>query len=336
MLIVLDSNILISDFFLNSHSSIISLQHTEELGLKIIIPVLVFEETVENFVRNREKLKNEFSRFVPPEENAAFQNLINFNYREFLNDIINKYKISIIDYPETPLKEIAQRAIGKRKPFKKGGKGFRDTVIWHSVLQLLTDKKENVVFVTNNYKDFATETGEFHPELVCDIPEDLKNKLTILPSLHRVAERYIYTKLQYIEELYNELYDNNHRHISIPEIIKEIDVYDQENWVFEENDVVAHVSKIESIPNFDISDVRRLSDGKIHVEIDAHAMVELSISNYSIDHHFWINGEDLYLGASLILDSKAKKLLSIEIGYSEIGSDLSDIEWFDNNYDLYE
>ena len=53
------------------------------------------------------------------------------------------------------LDELADQSVAERRPFRGKSQGFRDALIWRSVLELADD--DEVVLITKNWKDFAQD-----------------------------------------------------------------------------------------------------------------------------------------------------------------------------------
>lgn len=85
--------------------------------------------------------------------------------------------------------QLVQKAILGKRPFRENEKGYRDAVIWHSLINYLSENKisEDIVFITSNTSDFFVKNGsEFnlHEDLVFDLQSlDLKNEFKIHTSL---------------------------------------------------------------------------------------------------------------------------------------------------------
>jgi hypothetical protein len=93
--------------------------------------------------------------------------------------------IQSVDYEGVSQSEVVERALKNKKPFLKEEKGYRDTVIWLSFLNYLTEHKieEDVVFISANKSDFfkkKSDPVQFHAELQSDIVQK-KIKATIIP-----------------------------------------------------------------------------------------------------------------------------------------------------------
>lgn len=89
-------------------------------------------------------------------------------YKKILNKnvsaIIRKYKIKIIPTAKIEQELIIKRALEKVAPFysqEKGDKGFKDTLIWLSLLKdAKNNKKYNYILVTNDKTGFTQEICE--------------------------------------------------------------------------------------------------------------------------------------------------------------------------------
>jgi len=84
--------------------------------------------------------------------------------------------LTIIEYSGISHAVLVERVLKRRKPFGESGKGYRDALIWLSLLKYLEETKcsEEIIFVTENKSDFfdsKSPTTAFHPDLL----EDLKS-----------------------------------------------------------------------------------------------------------------------------------------------------------------
>ena len=84
---------------------------------------------------------------------------------------LSLYRAKITPYPDISHEIIARRALDRRKPFDvRGHNGYRDTLLWISVLSAATDSK--VMFVSDNSADFA-KNKQMPTELADDLLKDL-------------------------------------------------------------------------------------------------------------------------------------------------------------------
>lgn len=70
---------------------------------------------------------------------------------------------------------ILNKAINKIKPFKDNGEGYKDALIWQSVVKIIKERQmEKVVFISKNGKDFGKD-GELHNDLLNDLIKENLN-----------------------------------------------------------------------------------------------------------------------------------------------------------------
>ena len=165
-------------------------------GYELLLSKLVLEE-IEN-IRNRElsaslseiqknvrkaqKLNSQKLNYDPKE-----LGIDNYDFRALLKE--NVESVGELDYDCLSHSEIVKRALIDKKPFIKGEKGYRDTLIWLSFLDYLVRENisEEVIFITENKSDFfKMKDGipKFHQDLESDIAErGVRAKITPFTSL---------------------------------------------------------------------------------------------------------------------------------------------------------
>lgn len=129
------------------------------------LPILVKKEVVNNYRKQLQKKYEQiqsnldwYNKFT--ERNVKFLSDDEFEddiieYEQRLENIIQKETISEIDYPSQRHDEIVKRNLNQQKPFTKNDSGYKDTLIWLNILDLLKLKSGFVYFVSKNKKDFG-------------------------------------------------------------------------------------------------------------------------------------------------------------------------------------
>jgi predicted nucleic acid-binding protein len=207
MKVVLDSNIIIADFWLESTNFKLLFESAKKGDVKIYIPEVVLDEVVNKYLKRLEdsmfKIHSELKTYKKlsreQENNPITQRMINKSvseYQKHLQQIIEVNSIEIIKYPKTDHKFLANKAINKLKPFNANEKGYRDSLIWENIKELLTENESAIsqpelVFISNNYKDFATSEYELHSDLISELEnEDFDSKSVIVyPSLSEFNDK---------------------------------------------------------------------------------------------------------------------------------------------------
>lgn len=185
-LLVLDANILIKDFWWKSET-FNYLQDRMFLLHALVIPKISLEESKEHLIRRAQDLKVRMDE-KPESERllGQYRNLYNRSYYsiespEELGDRYEKYIIErlssfngfIANNAQVNMEDILKRSIKRIKLFNKGDKGFRDTILWLSVIELVK-KYQKVSFVSENINDFADKSSfSLHVELEKELQEHL-------------------------------------------------------------------------------------------------------------------------------------------------------------------
>ena len=127
-------------------------------------------------------------------------------YEDYLRNLITKAGGTILDYPNVSHDSLVNRAINVSRPFQEKDKGYRDTLIWYSVLDLAKQNKEKVAFISND-KGFQSESGGLHPHLQKDLRENQINLETVelYTAINDFVDTHIRPWLETQDEIVKEL-----------------------------------------------------------------------------------------------------------------------------------
>lgn len=211
MEVTIDTNIFVSDFNLDSPHARIFLDGLSLVPAKLHISEIVLDETINKFRETLEQkskqlneLQNEVNRLL---RRGFSLNLIHAQreavaYEKTLLEKLKNVGANILPYPQSTHKEIVSKILQRRKPFKNGDSGYRDFLVWDSIRRLETFGVEEIVFITNNTRDFGT--GPYLPDDF--IEKRTKNKnFKIVLSLSKFNEEYILPRLKKLELLKEKL-----------------------------------------------------------------------------------------------------------------------------------
>lgn len=262
--------------------------------VSLIIPDVVWNEMLEQEIKNHnEKLiefKEKVDKYEFPEVKIKIDNI---NYRNYLETRISEYKKSIqknvnkiIGLP-LPTKNrydsIVGRAFAKKPPFegkdKKSDKGFKDALLWESILEFAqSNDGANLVFYTND-KIFSSELEIEFSELFPN------STLKICNDETQIREKFA-TWAKEIDEF-----------AFIPENVKdtsliekwirseefEKDVLESGNYLFEESRLLT-LHRIEVFELINISDflVEDRSDIETDYEIEAILKISYKTPNEDV------------------------------------------------------
>ena len=178
MHVVLDANIIIAEGFGQSVAFQFLLSSSSAVGHIICIPALVIEEVVANFKREieqetsrTEKDLQKIARLLAkplqsPIAGLGIEDETN-QFRDRLKSKLDESDCFILDYPDTTHEELVKRAVARKRPFDTKGSGYRDALVWESVLNLVASVNDPVVLLSSD-KDFGKE-GKLYTDIVDDL-----------------------------------------------------------------------------------------------------------------------------------------------------------------------
>jgi hypothetical protein len=204
MRIVLDTTVFENGF--NSRSAEVSLLKSFLVreGAELCIPKVVYEEALN---RARKRIADANSRIDTLHRltggQEGFQKVkpddALHSYDESLKALLRDLSARILKYPGVGHEELVKRALVPSKPFVESGRGYRDALIWYSLLDLARSETGEVVFVSENSEDWCEGGKEFrlHSSLTKEL-EGLGSgaaSVLIVPNLTEFNRRYTVSSL---------------------------------------------------------------------------------------------------------------------------------------------
>lgn len=169
-------------------------------NVKIVIPTVVWNEMTKQIVEAHDKkiidYKSSLKKWRFPEYKVTPISI--GNYSEYINRRVAEYKVEIasginiiMELPNPQKKcfeRIVKRAFDKAPPFvgkeKNSDKGFKDVLIWESILELAeTNPNSNIIFYTNDkgFKEaLIDEFQQLYPKTsiaICSTEDIIKEQL---------------------------------------------------------------------------------------------------------------------------------------------------------------
>jgi hypothetical protein len=95
-------------------------------------------------------------------------------YRESLDVLLKYLNARILPYPSIGHQDLVRRALAPNKPFVSSGRGYRDALIWFSVLELAQSCNQEVSFISANLDDWCQSKKDL--QLHGDLLSDLNSK----------------------------------------------------------------------------------------------------------------------------------------------------------------
>lgn len=199
----------------------------------------------------------------------------------------------VLAYPETSVEKYVSRALGRRKPFDGAGrKGFRDAVIWETILARVKDTEGSVVFVTSNTKDFTDEN-----ELAADLRADLDNvngcgRVTICNGLSEFIRGHVDPTLVTDDAIAAQMQQGEFKNFrprkfllglqaEIKRAIDQAIVFDPDLGFHVHGIGGMHVSRLDDALAINSVRVFRLNDGEVAVTMVAE--VAATVTGYAPD-----------------------------------------------------
>lgn len=211
MHVFLDSNIFFNHWYLESSQLRLLFHYLNNEGYTLLVSSLVVEE-VENKHRSlargayaaMEKEANTISALFPKNKVSLppLSDMPVYELERQLKDRVDF--ISRVGYENISQSMVVQRAMSSRRPFQANEKGYRDTLIWLSLLQYLKEEDidGDVAFITTNINDFmGADKSSFHPDLLDDIPSaGLQCRMHCFSSLSSFLSKNVDSQAHLIDQ----------------------------------------------------------------------------------------------------------------------------------------
>ena len=353
MKIIIDTNIFCQDYYLEKPHFRILFEGCAVIPANIYVPEVVFDEVVNRYKEDLEdaiKMYESVYRklcVLTREENEKFIDSKQF-VEQYKNYLLSRFKergVEIEPYPKTPHKEIVERDLARRKPFKKNGSGYRDCLIWETVKRVSLWGEHEVSFITNNSKDFGKG-----PQIDKDLVSEFQNihQIRIYCSLKDFNDEQIVPRLQKLEEIKTLLQKEELEQFDIRSWLKDNMInllrdYDLEEILagFPDGVGSAWVTEIVEINDIKIEEVSKLENENklLTLVVDFVAGCDISSDGDDYLNHeevrdFWGEGdsfsdvstwiyENISLKVDLVVNGKtnefdSEEIISISADYGEL------------------
>ena len=198
--IVLDTNILFDDWRLASPSMKVIEKALTWGTARLHIPQIVLEEAKnkyrEELQSHLEKANTEIAKVNGMLATESFRKLTveidEAQYGQWLDTTLKGLEANIPSYGDIPHADIVSRELKRRRPFQPSGRGYRDCLIWETILRNVIGD-DPVYFITKNKHDFFGEDGKLHPDLAKDLENAGydKQKVTVYLRLDDYVQKHL-------------------------------------------------------------------------------------------------------------------------------------------------
>ena len=155
MIIVLDTNVIHSDFLMKSVRFEILFDYVQKTHSKFIIPKIVWElaATYERELQAREhqfvEAKRSLTALLTQTELPRSEISIESEVSSFLNHLKDKLNVTgeeFFDYKEVYFHDAVERAVRRKRPCIDRGEGMLDAILWRSVLDIASEAQKKRLF----------------------------------------------------------------------------------------------------------------------------------------------------------------------------------------------
>lgn len=196
LMIFIDSNIFFNNWYLRNANFAVLANYLSNEGGVLLVSDVVRQEVEAKFNLERDTLQKsltkdlrrvaDFQQEAVPFVSPSFGGTLDFI--RVLNGRFDS--VELIGLDDVSNRDLVPRAISARRPFRDGEKGYRDSVIWLSLILHLKKMRAHslkLVFINANSHDFfdkATSGVSLHPHLKDDLSEhDVRVEIVPYTSL---------------------------------------------------------------------------------------------------------------------------------------------------------
>lgn len=326
--VVLDSNIFFDHWHLNNAEFRMLADFIKNSQSVLLISEIVCSEVDNLYDREQKKVISELEknyekalRFNNERKSFNLEGLIEpYDFKKVIQEKVEF--VEFYKYDTIPHSVVVGRAIGNILPFRDKEKGYRDTMIWLSLLDYLKSKSKNdhVFFISRNSSDYySSDKQNLHEILKHDLAEQKINcTITVFSSLNAFIKDKVETnELEFSNESISDKYLD-----LIPRVIEsEVEWYfnlmqtydfkkllDSTRILFRyASSLIYHVFEIdEGIEDGEVVSYKRLSSNTLYINYQFNlrrCTIELVIplTEY-LQHQF---GIDVFYNNSYLEEDKA-------------------------------
>jgi len=183
--IVLDANAFVADYWLRSPSFVLLRKFLQDSQTILAVPLVVVDEVVNHYKEELEKAQSKLSHDFNQLRRLLLDRPATFDrrrlmkavkeaesqrpYRDYLIGTLEQLRARIVEYKDIPHSDLVKRDLDRRRPFQDDGRGYRDALIWESVIRDCLEKGALTILITQNSRDFCGGGTDLHQDLKYDL-----------------------------------------------------------------------------------------------------------------------------------------------------------------------
>jgi hypothetical protein len=203
--------------------------------VELIVPQIVLEETRNKYLEHLAKADDDLEKssvmlnsLLTTERRRSHQHLDRkaaaADFLIGLDERLKDLRATIPGYEDIPHAGVVRRELDRRRPFREG-RGYRDTLIWESILRQVLTKAGRAVLVTRNQKDFCAETTSdvLHSHLVKDLL-DLgldEDSIKVCENIEKFVNEYLKHYLLTVTEVLSAIREGKYSPFSFNRFLNE-------------------------------------------------------------------------------------------------------------------
>jgi hypothetical protein len=216
--LLLDSTVFYDDPNLSSENWALIEEYVKRTGSRVLVPAVVRDEIRAKFFErlkgaqgDMESARHSIERltrvqFKTPSIDVAAETM---KYLLRLDSRLKRVNGRTLAYPSAAHPELVERELNDLRPFQPKGTGYRDALIWYSLLEYLKKEPRDCILVTKNTNDFSAQKDEvklIHGDLASDLKAaGVATSLEIRRNLDEFISDFVKPVLQKLGELKLEL-----------------------------------------------------------------------------------------------------------------------------------
>lgn len=196
--IILETSVLHEEYAFSKAGTIELLNLTRLAGAKLTIPQIVISEHTKHLNKDRKKLlktlKTALSglRRLPLAEIPDFQ-VPNAEpeYEKTIIEIVESKDIEIIPIPNVSHEVLFSRCLDRKRPFGSDkDTGYKDALIWETLLQQLNEHPDDkILFVTNDKHYLVKSDAKLHEELFKELSQlGFQNRVSVSRTIKSASD----------------------------------------------------------------------------------------------------------------------------------------------------
>src|SRR6267378_1477984 len=286
--VVLDANAIISDYRLSTAAAIALLSNSTIGTVAVGVPEVALEEAVNKFREEATKAVGDIDRHLQVLKRLGVEADLNIksvdelcaSYETAVKARLRKWGVTVLRYPAVSHGELGRRAVAKRTPFDQQGRGYRDALVWHTVVELVGSRDVWLISADNDFRTSGSE--DLAPTLVDDIKTahrqaaDVRLFRSIKDCVNALGETIVQPKADITKRLRDDAGYLNRVQAAMEAglMYKPIDPAD-----LTLPSALADEASIDGIDVADVyvSEARLTSTGELLVRIDSIVEVELEL-----------------------------------------------------------